>query len=69
MQPDVVSKLGFQAHRAVLVGGVPAIVKVQYPEVAKLYEADFDNMEICVNYLMPENAKLVEGLRRTVTRA
>ena len=69
MESDVVADLGLQAHRAVLIGGAPAIVEVQYPEVAKLYEADFDNMEICVNYLMPENAKLVEGLRRTVARA
>ena len=40
------------------------IVKVQYPEVAKLYEADFDNLEIVTRLLFPENLPLIAGLRR-----
>jgi aarF domain-containing kinase len=53
-----------QAHVATLKGGQRCIVKVQYPEVAELYEADFDNLEAVVGWLMPENAALIRGLRR-----
>ena len=37
---------------------------VSDPEVARLYEADFDNLEIATRYLFPENLPLLEGLRR-----
>jgi predicted unusual protein kinase regulating ubiquinone biosynthesis (AarF/ABC1/UbiB family) len=54
-----------QAHRAVLAGsGEEVIVKVQYPEVAELYAADFDNLEIVTAWLMPENLSLIQGLRK-----
>ena len=53
-----------QAHAATLVGGQRCVVKVQYPEVAELYDADFNNLEIVVSYLMPENMPLIKGLRR-----
>ena len=43
-----------QAHVATLLGGQKCIVKVQYPEVAELYEADFDNLETVVAFLMPQ---------------
>ena len=53
-----------QAHRAKLAGtGDEVVVKVQYPEVAALYEADFDNLERVTAWLMPENLALVKGLR------
>ena len=53
-----------QAHRATLLGGQEVIVKVQYPEVAELYDADFSNLEVVTRYLFPENVQLVRGLRR-----
>lgn len=54
-----------QAHRAVLAGsGEEVIVKVQYPEVAQLYKADFDNLEVVTAWLMPENLSLIQGLRK-----
>lgn len=53
-----------QAHVATLAGGRRAIVKVQYPEVAQLYESDFDNLETVVAFLMPENTALIRGLRK-----
>jgi aarF domain-containing kinase len=53
-----------QAHRARLAStGEEVVVKVQYPEVAALYEADFLNLERVTAYLMPENLALVKGLR------
>ncbi len=53
-----------QAHRAKLAStGEEIVVKVQYPEVAELYEADFLNLERVTAYLMPENLALVKGLR------
>ena len=52
-----------QAHRATLADGRSVIVKVQYPEVAALYAADFDNLEIVTSWIFPENMALVRGLR------
>ena len=52
-----------QAHRATLLDGREVIVKVQYPEVADLYTADFDNLELVMAYLFPQNMAQVEGLR------
>lgn len=52
-----------QAHRATLADGREVIVKVQYPEVATLYQADFDNLEIVTRLLFPENISLIQGLR------
>ena len=53
-----------QAHRAKLLDGRDVIVKVQYPEVAQHYKADFDNLEALAAWLTPENVPLVQGLRR-----
>ena len=53
-----------QAHRATLLGGQEVIVKVQYPEVAALYDADFSNLEVVTRYLFPENVQFIRGLRR-----
>ena len=36
----------------------------RYPEVAELYQADFDNLEIVTAWLMPENVTLIKGLRK-----
>ena len=52
-----------QAHRATLLGGQEVIVKVQYPEVAELYDADFSNLEVVTRYLFPENVQFIRGLR------
>ena len=54
-----------QAHRARLAGsGEEVVVKVQYPEVAELYQADFDNLETVTSWLMPQNVALIQGLRK-----
>jgi len=53
-----------QAHRATLLDGRPVIVKVRYQEVATLYAADFDNLEIVTSWLFPENMSLIRGLRQ-----
>jgi len=54
-----------QAHRAILKGtDEQVIVKVQYPEVARLFEIDFDNLETAVRWLDPGNTELVEALRK-----
>jgi len=54
-----------QAHRARLAGsGEEVVVKVQYPEVAGLYSADFDNLEAVTRWLMPQNVQLIQGLRK-----
>ena len=53
-----------QAHRATLHDGREIVVKIQYPEVASLYEADFDNLEVVTRWLFPENVPLIRGLRK-----
>jgi predicted unusual protein kinase regulating ubiquinone biosynthesis (AarF/ABC1/UbiB family) len=54
-----------QAHRAVLKDShEQVIVKVQYPEVARLFEIDFDNLETVVRWLDPSNMELVDALRK-----
>jgi hypothetical protein len=35
------------------------VVKVQDPEVAAHYAADFDNLEALTSFLLPENLALV----------
>ena len=47
-----------QAHRAILKDtNEQVIVKVQYPEVARLFEIDFDNLETAVRWLDPSNTR------------
>ena len=54
-----------QAHRAVLKDtNEQVIVKVQYPEVARLFEIDFNNLETAVKWLDPSNTELVDALRK-----
>mmetsp|Transcript_21715 Transcript_21715/g.61585 ORF Transcript_21715/g.61585 Transcript_21715/m.61585 type:complete len:560 (+) Transcript_21715:83-1762(+) len=53
-----------QAHRATLADGQQVIVKVQYPEVAMLYEVDFDNLERFTRWFFPENVNMILGLRK-----
>jgi hypothetical protein len=36
------------------------VVKVQYPEVAAHYAAEFDNLEALTLFLLPENLALVQ---------
>ena len=62
-----------QAHKATLLrsqndDGTPqtskdVIVKVQYPEVAELFEADLNNLELATKWLAPENIGLAKALR------
>ncbi|KAL7466563.1 hypothetical protein ACHAXS_006867 [Conticribra weissflogii] len=59
-----------QAHRAVLKPNSPdgrperVIVKVQYPEVARLFRADLANLELAARLFAPENVEVVRALRR-----
>ena len=46
--------------------GTEVIVKVQYPEVAEHYEADFDNLEVLAAWLFPDRVSVV---RNTTARA
>jgi predicted unusual protein kinase regulating ubiquinone biosynthesis (AarF/ABC1/UbiB family) len=53
-----------QAHYAVLKHTrVPCVVKVQYKEVAELFEIDFWNMRAVTQILNPENLELLDSLR------
>lgn len=54
-----------QAHRAVLKdSSEQVIVKVQYPEVSRLFEIDFNNLDTVVRWLDPSNTELVAALRK-----
>lgn len=52
-----------QAHRAILLDGRSVIVKVQYTEVAELYDVDFDNLERFVRWFFPDNIQAISALR------
>jgi len=52
-----------QAHRATLLDGREVVVKVQYPEVAANYIADFDNLEIVAGFFLKESVETVKNLR------
>jgi aarF domain-containing kinase len=52
-----------QAHRARLWDGTEVVVKVQYPEVAELYQADFTNLKMVTRLLAPEQLPTVQTLR------
>lgn len=53
-----------QAHKAVLKkDGTVVIVKVQYPQVAELYEADFQNLELVTRLIMPDNLSTIDTMR------
>jgi len=57
-----------QAHRARLRSnndkGEEVVVKVQYPEIAEMLEADLRNMELVTKWFAPENLELAKSLRK-----
>ena len=59
-----------QAHRATLRptrdGQAPeeVIVKVQYPDVSELFEADLSNLEVATRLFAPENMEVAKALRK-----
>ena len=44
--------------------GEEVIVKVQYPEVARLFDADLTNLELVTKWFAPQNMELVRALRK-----
>ena len=52
------------AHTNARMRKQEVVVKVQYPEVADLFSADFDNLETVTAWLMPQNVQLIQGLRK-----
>ena len=54
-----------QAHKAKLrSNGQTVVVKVQYPEVAELFEADLSNLEMATRLFAPENMEVAKALRK-----
>eukprot|EP00581_Thalassiosira_minuscula_P007213 CAMPEP_0183707806 /NCGR_PEP_ID=MMETSP0737-20130205/4259_1 /TAXON_ID=385413 /ORGANISM="Thalassiosira miniscula, Strain CCMP1093" /LENGTH=611 /DNA_ID=CAMNT_0025935535 /DNA_START=220 /DNA_END=2055 /DNA_ORIENTATION=- len=59
-----------QVHRATLRSRkegeqpMPIVLKVQYPEVAELFEADLSNLEIATKLFAPENLEVAKALRK-----
>jgi len=59
-----------QVHKATLrpqtEGGrpIPVVVKIQYPEVAELFEADLSNLELATRLFAPENIELAKAMRK-----
>ena len=54
-----------RAHRATLrSSGETVVVKVQYPEVADLFEADLANLETATRLFAPENIEVARALRK-----
>ena len=53
-----------QAHKAKLRNGQTVVVKVQYPEVAELFEADLSNLEMATRLFAPENMEVAKALRK-----
>ncbi len=43
---------------------VPIVIKVQYPEVAELFDADLSNLEIATRLFAPENMEVAKSLRK-----
>mmetsp|Transcript_8318 Transcript_8318/g.13704 ORF Transcript_8318/g.13704 Transcript_8318/m.13704 type:complete len:592 (+) Transcript_8318:197-1972(+) len=42
----------------------PIVIKVQYPEVAELFDADLSNLEIATRLFAPENMEVAKALRK-----
>eukprot|EP00984_Skeletonema_dohrnii_P032132 scaffold25613_cov84-Skeletonema_dohrnii-CCMP3373.AAC.2 len=42
----------------------PVVIKVQYPEVAELFDADLSNLEIATRLFAPENMEVTKSLRK-----
>jgi len=59
-----------QVHRATLrprkegEEPVPIVLKVQYPEVAELFDADLSNMELATKLFAPENLEVAKSMRK-----
>ena len=59
-----------QVHRATLrpqmEGDAPQqiVLKVQYPEVAELFDADLSNLELATKLFAPENVDVVKAMRK-----
>lgn len=59
-----------QVHRAMLrpqkkgAEPMPIVVKVQYPEVAELFDADLSNLEIATRLFAKENMEVAKALRK-----
>mmetsp|Transcript_10745 Transcript_10745/g.30207 ORF Transcript_10745/g.30207 Transcript_10745/m.30207 type:complete len:679 (-) Transcript_10745:62-2098(-) len=54
-----------QAHKATLrSSGEIVVVKVQYPEVAELFEADLSNLETATRLFAPDNVEVARALRK-----
>jgi len=59
-----------QVHRATLRphnegdAPMPIVLKVQYPEVAQLFDADLSNLEIATRLFAPENMEVAKALRK-----
>ncbi|KAL7431738.1 hypothetical protein ACHAXM_005986 [Skeletonema potamos] len=59
-----------QVHKATLrpkTNGdkpIPIVIKVQYPEVAELFDADLSNLEIATRLFAPENMEVAKALRK-----
>jgi len=58
-----------QAHKAVLKHNhEPVVIKVQYPDVAELFDVDFNNIKAVVRLVDPENMDFVDTMRKTHER-
>lgn len=59
-----------QVHRATLRPRkegdepIPIVLKVQYPEVAELFDADLSNLEMATRLFAPENMEVAKSLRK-----
>eukprot|EP00985_Skeletonema_marinoi_P029871 scaffold29432_cov153-Skeletonema_marinoi.AAC.4 len=59
-----------QVHKATLRpkndgdNPTPVVIKVQYPEVAELFDADLSNLEIATRLFAPENMEVTKSLRK-----
>ena len=59
-----------QVHKATLRPNndgdkpIPIVIKVQYPEVAELFDADLSNLEIATRLFAPENIEVAKALRK-----
>ena len=59
-----------QVHKATLrpqtEGGspIPVVVKIQYPEVAEMFEADLSNLELATRLFAPDNIDIAKAMRK-----
>jgi predicted unusual protein kinase regulating ubiquinone biosynthesis (AarF/ABC1/UbiB family) len=59
-----------QVHKATLRPSrnvekpMPIVIKVQYPEVAELFDADLSNLEIATKLFAPDNMEVTKALRK-----